>query len=80
MLRVIMVLIPDAQRFTVSKRLPEWDIAALARPSVPGRSRDTYATDEEFLEAGAHGSADRYTFDTLDEVAVFAKRKLSNLV
>lgn len=80
MQRVIIVPISDAAHFPGLEVIArDRDIAALTGPSVPGRSREAYESDEEFLEAVAHGFADHHTFATLDEAAAFAKSKLDDL-
>jgi hypothetical protein len=55
------------------------NLAAFVGNTAPGRTREAYDSDESFLEAVAQGFADRYTFNTLDEAAAFAKRKLDEL-
>lgn len=80
MRRVIIMPISDAASFTGLEVIAQSrNLAALVGWTTPGRSRDAYESNEEFLEAVAHGSADRYSFGTLDEAAVFAESKLDEL-
>jgi hypothetical protein len=54
-------------------------LAAFVGNSASGRAREAYDSDESFFEAVARGSADQYTFRSLDEAASFAKARLDAL-
>jgi hypothetical protein len=71
---------------TEAARLPDFEViardrnlAAFVGDTIPDRTRKAYDSDESFLHAVAQGYADRYTFNTLEEAATFAKRKLEDL-
>jgi hypothetical protein len=80
MKRVVVLPLSEAARFPDLEVIAlDRNLAAFVGSTAPGRTREAYDTDESFLEAVAHGYADRYTFDTVDEAAAFAKRKLEDL-
>src|SRR5277367_4880941 len=80
MKRVVVLPLSEAARFPDLEVIAlDRNLAAFVGNTAPGRTREAYNSDESFLEAVAQGFADRYTFNTLDEAATFAKRKLDDL-
>jgi hypothetical protein len=80
MKRVLVLPLSEAARFPDLEVIArDRNLAAFLGNTTPRRSREAYDSDESFLEAVARGYADRYTFDTVDEAAAFAKRKLEDL-
>jgi len=78
--RVIIVPILDVHRFRGFELVHrDQSLAALVGDKTSERSRQRYASEELFLEAVARGDADRYTFQSLEEAAAFAKEKLETL-
>ena len=80
MKRVVVLPVSEAAHFPDLEVIArDRNLAAFVGNTAPGRTREAYDSDESFLEAVAQGFADRYTFNTLDEAAAFAKRKLDEL-
>lgn len=80
MKQLIIVPIVDAHLFRGLKEVcRDHDLVALVGESVYERSRHGYVSEELFLEAVARGDADRYTFQSVEEAATFAKEKLERL-
>ena len=80
MKRVVVLPLSEAARFPDLEVIArDRNLAAFVGNTAPGRTREAYDSDESFLEAVAQGFADRYTFNTLDEAATFALRKLDDL-
>ena len=80
MKRVVVLPLSEASQFPDLEVIArDRNLAAFVGNTAPGRTREAYDSDESFLEAVAQGFADRYTFNTLDEAAAFAKRKLEDL-
>jgi hypothetical protein len=78
--RVIVVPFSDAGRFPDLEVIArDRSLVALVGDTAPGRAREAYDSEDSFLEAAALGIADRYTFDTFDEAAIFARTKLDEL-
>jgi hypothetical protein len=79
--RVIVLPLSEAAQFPDLEVIArDRDLAVFVGNTTPGRTREAYESDESFLDAVAHGWADRYTFKTLDEAATFAKQRLEELV
>ncbi|HTZ89195.1 MAG TPA: hypothetical protein VMA71_02580 [Alloacidobacterium sp.] len=80
MKQLIIVPIVDVHLFRgLEEVCRDHDLVALVGESEYERSRHGYASEELFLEAVARGDADRYTFQSLEEAATFAKEKLERL-
>ena len=80
MKRVIIVPIPDVHRFRGFEEVyRDQSLAALVGDTTSERSRERYSSQDLFLEAAARGDADRYTFQSLEEAAAFAKEKIEIL-
>ena len=80
MKRVIVVPLSDVARFPDLEVIARHgSLAALVGDTAPGRSREAYDSEESFLDAVSRGFADRHTFNTLDEAAIFAQAKLDHL-
>jgi len=80
MKRVVVLPLSEAAQFPDLEVIArDRNLAAFVGNTAPGRTRKAYDSDESFLEAVALGFADLYTFNTLDEAATFAKRKLEDL-
>jgi hypothetical protein len=80
MKRVVVLPLSEAAQFPDLEVIArDRNLAAFVGNTAPGRAREAYDSDESFLEAVAQGFADRYTFNTLDEAATFAKQKLDDL-
>jgi hypothetical protein len=80
MKRVMVLPLSEAAQFPDLEVIArDRNLAAFVGNTAPGRTREAYDSDESFLEAVAQGFADRYTFNTLDEAATFAQRKLDDL-
>jgi hypothetical protein len=80
MKRVVILPLSEALQFPDLQVIARVrNLAAFVGDTTVGRSREAYDSDETFFEAVARGYADRYTFNTLDEAATFAKRKLEDL-
>jgi len=80
MKRVVVVPITDVAHFPdleVIARVGR--LAALVGPTSPGRMRDAFDSEEDFLRAVARGFADLYSFPTLRDAAKFAEQKLADL-
>jgi hypothetical protein len=78
--RIIVVPILDAHRFPGFEEVcRDQSLAALVGDTTSERSRERFPCEEMFLEAVARGDADRYTFQTVEEAAAFAKDKLEIL-
>jgi hypothetical protein len=78
--RVIIVPILDVHRFRGFEEVyRDQSLAALVGDTTSERSRERYPSLDLFLEAVARGEADRYTFQTVEEAAAFAKKKLETL-
>jgi hypothetical protein len=78
--RVIIVPILDVHRFRGFEEVyRDQSLAALVGDTTSERSRERYPSLDLFLEAVARGEADRYTFQTVEEAAAFAKEKLETL-
>jgi len=78
--RVIIVPILDVHLFRGFEEVyRDQSLAALVGDTTSERSRKRYASEDLFLEAVARGDADRYTFQSLEEAAAFAKEKLETL-
>lgn len=75
--RLIFVPILDAHQFQgLIEVYRTHSLVALVGESSYQRSRHGYGSEELFLKAVARGTADRYTFHSLQEATVFAKEKL----
>ena len=80
MKRVIIVPILDVHRFRGFEEVcRDQSLAALVGDTTSERSRERYSSQDLFLQAVARGDADRYTFQSLEEAATFAKEKLERL-
>ena len=80
MKRVIIVPILDVDRFRGFEEVyRDQSLAALVGDTTSERSRERFSCEEMFLEAVARGDADRYTFESVEEAAAFAKDKLEIL-
>ena len=80
MKRVIIVPILDVHRFRGFEEVcRDQSLAALVGDTTSERSRERYSSQDSFLEAVARGDADRYTFQSREEAATFAKEKLERL-
>ena len=80
MKRVIIVPILDVHRFRGFEEVyRDQSLAALVGDTTSERSRQRYASEDLFLEAVARGDADRHSFQSLEEAAAFAKKKLELL-
>ena len=80
MKRVIIVPILDVHRFRgLEEVYRDQSLAALVGDTTSERSRERYSSEDLFLEAVARGDADRYTFQSLEEAAAFAKERLEIL-
>lgn len=80
MKRVIVVPLSDVARFADLEVIARHgSLAALVGDTAPGRSREAYDSEESFLDSVSRGFADRHTFNTLDEAAIFAQAKLDHL-
>jgi hypothetical protein len=80
MKRVIVLPLVDVARFPDLEVVAlDRNLAALVGPTVPGRMREAYDSDDAFLEAVSYGFADRHTFQALDDAAAFASWKLEDL-
>jgi hypothetical protein len=80
MKRVVVLPLSEAAQFRDLEVIArDRNLAAFVGNTAPGRAREAYDSDESFLEAVAQGLADRFTFNTLDEAATFARRKLDDL-
>ena len=80
MKRVIIVPILDVHRFRGFEEVcRNQSLAALVGDTTRERSRERYSSQDLFLEAVARGDADRYTFQSREEAATFAKEKLERL-
>jgi len=78
--RVIIVPILDVHRFRGFEEVcRDQSLAALVGDTTSERSRERYSSQDLFLEAVARGNADRYTFQSREEAAAFAKEKLEIL-
>jgi hypothetical protein len=78
--RVIIVPILDVHRFCgLEEVCRDQSLAALVGDTTSERSRERFPCEDMFLEAVARGDADRYTFQTIEEAAAFAKDKLEIL-
>jgi hypothetical protein len=53
--------------------------AALVGDTFEARTRSAFDSEDSFLYSVAYGHADRYTFNTLQEAARFAKSKIEAL-
>ena len=81
MKRVVVLPLSEAAKFPDLEVIArDRNLAAFVENTALGRTRSAYDSNESFLGAVAQGFADRYTFNTLDEAAIFAKRKLDDLV
>ena len=80
MKRVIIVPILDVHRFPgLEEVCRDQSLAALVGDTTSERSRERFPSEEMFLEAVARGDADRYTFESVEAAAAFAKDKLEIL-
>lgn len=80
MKRVIIAPILDVHRFRGFEEVCRaQSLAALVGDTTSERSRERFSSEEMFLEAVARGDADRYTFESVEEAAAFAKDKLEIL-
>lgn len=80
MKRVIVVPLSDVARFPDLEVIARHgSLAALVGDTARGRSRAAYDSEESFLDAVSRGFADRHTFHTLDEAAIFAQAELDYL-
>jgi hypothetical protein len=80
MKHLIIVPIGDAHLFKGLKEVSrDCSLVAFVGESIPERSRHGFASEELFLEAVARGDADRYSFNTVEEAAAFARKKLEML-
>lgn len=78
--RVVIVPIIDVAHFPdLVVIAQDGTLAALVGPTAPGRMREAFDSDEDFLNAVSCGFADRYSFHTLDDGVLFAERKLKDL-
>jgi len=80
MKRVVVLPLLEAARFHDLEIIARGrHLAAFVGNTDLGRARAAYDSEEVFLEAVARGFADRFTFNTLEEAATFAKQKLEDL-
>ena len=80
MKRLIIVPILDVHRICGFEEMcRNQSLVALVGDTTSERSRERYSSEEMFLEAVARGEADRYTFESVEEAAAFAKNKLEIL-
>lgn len=81
---VCVVIAPAAD----AGKVPNMDLGVLARgesivalggSTIEERTRSAFADDDSFLNAVAHGNADKFTFPTLEEATAFAMKKIEKL-
>jgi hypothetical protein len=54
-------------------------VAALVGDTFEARTRSAFDSEDSFFYSVGYGHADLYTFNTLDEAALFAKGKIEGL-
>jgi hypothetical protein len=80
MKRVVVLPLSEAAQFPDLEVIArDRNLAAFVGNTAPGVLAKPTIQMSLFLEAVAQGFADRYTFNTLDEAAAFAKQKLDDL-
>ena len=80
MKRVIIVPVTETRQFAGMKIIARGgSIAALVGDTFEERTRSAFDSEDSFFYSVAGGRADLYTFNTLEEAARFAKRKIEAL-